>query len=207
MRERLWKFLATAIFTIAVVIAYGWNAHWLARSSVSIPAVRATSTSRVVASVSSFTGEVSSTPVEANAQMVRVVDGDTLIVRYDGTNRDDRIRLLGINTPEVVDPRKPVECFGKEASAYMHKIIDGKRIRLEGDPQADDVDKYGRLLRNVFLTDGTDINAMMVRDGYAYAYLFFPLNPVRKQQLKKLENSARIAQRGLWSPKTCNGKK
>jgi len=145
--------------------------------------------------------------VQTNAMIVRTVDGDTLVVKYDGQESEARVRLLGINTPEVVDPRKPVECFGKEASAHMHAILDGKRIRLDEDPQADNIDKYGRLLRNVVLSDGTDVNAAMVRDGYAYAYLSFPLNPARKQELKKLENDARMAQRGLWSPMTCRGQK
>jgi len=143
--------------------------------------------------------------VTANATVVKVVDGDTIDARIDGESKDSRIRFLGINTPEVVDPREPVECFGKEASARMHALADGKRVRLDADPQADEIDKYGRLLRNVILEDGTDLNAKMVGDGYAYAYLSFPLNPKRKSQLKKLEQDAKMAGRGLWSPQACNG--
>ncbi len=142
-----------------------------------------------------------------NAFVIRAVDGDTLLVRFDGETEESRIRLLGINTPETVDPRKPVECFGKEASKHMHELVDGKRIRLDADPQADERDKYDRLLRNVFLDDGSDVNAAMVKDGYAYAYLSFPLTASRKRELKKLEEDARIAGRGLWNPNTCNGKK
>ncbi len=106
-----------------------------------------------------------------NAQIVRVIDGDTLFVRLDGKASDEKIRLLGINTPEVVDPRKPVECFGKEASAHMHQLVDGKRVRLESDPMADERDKYGRLLRNLFLEDGAGVNALVVQGGSAYACL------------------------------------
>lgn len=154
---------------------------------------------------------VSST-LRTNAFVVRAVDGDTLVVKLDdetnsSTSPERRVRLLGMNTPETVDRRRPVECFGKEASAYMHALVDGKRIRLEADPQADERDKYQRLLRNAFLTDGTDVNATMVREGYAHAYLSFPLNPHRKRELKKFEQEARIAQRGLWNPTTCNGQK
>jgi micrococcal nuclease len=141
-----------------------------------------------------------------NAFVVRAVDGDTLLVKVDGESQEQRVRMLGINTPETVDPRKAVQCFGKDASKHMHALVDGKRIRLEADPLADERDKYGRLLRNVFLADGTDVNAMMVRDGYAYAYLSFPLNPLRRRALKKLEEDAKLAQRGLWNPNTCNGK-
>jgi len=145
--------------------------------------------------------------VETNAIVVRAVDGDTLSVKLDGETDTATVRLLGINTPETVDPRKPVECFGKEASAHMHALVDGKRVRLDPDPQADERDKYNRLLRNVVLVDGTDVNAEEVKDGYAYASLSFPLNAQRKQQLKNLEDDARMAQRGLWSPSACNGQK
>lgn len=149
--------------------------------------------------------EVASSTVATNALVVRAVDGDTLLARLDGESAEARIRLLGINTPETVDPRTPVECFGKEASQRMHELVDGKRVRLDADPQADERDKYDRLLRNVVLEDGTDLNAAMVKDGYASAYLSFPLNPVRKRELKKLQEDARIGGRGLWNPTTCNG--
>lgn len=148
-----------------------------------------------------------SSTIETNAFVVRAVDGDTLIAKFDGEVKEENIRLLGINTPETVDPRRKVECFGKEASARMHLLTYGKRVRLDEDVLADNVDKYGRLLRNVILEDGTDVNAAMVRDGYAYSYLSFPLDPRRKAELKNLENNARMAQRGLWSTSTCNGLK
>ncbi|MCC7522793.1 thermonuclease family protein [Candidatus Uhrbacteria bacterium] len=141
-----------------------------------------------------------------NAVITRVVDGDTVEARLD-TGDEATVRLLGINTPETVDPRRPVECFGKEASNYMKQMVDGQRVRLDADTQADDIDKYGRLLRNIVLDDGTDINARMVRDGYAYAYIDFPLNKNRKAELVRLEEEARTAERGLWSQETCAGAK
>jgi micrococcal nuclease len=112
--------------------------------------------------------------------------------------------MLGINTPESVDPRKPVECFGKEASRHSHEMLQDQRVRLEADPQADERDKYGRLLRTVFLQDGTDVNATLVRDGYAHAYLSFPLNPLRKRELRTLEQAARTNKVGLWAPGVCD---
>jgi len=146
-------------------------------------------------------------PTSTNALVVRDVDGDTIEARIDGEKDDVKIRFLGVNTPESVDPRKAVECFGKEASKHTKEILEGKRVRLDPDPQADEVDKYGRLLRNIVLEDGTDFNASLVRDGYAYAYLDFPLNKQRKVQLANLQKEAEAAKRGLWNPTTCNGQK
>ena len=138
-----------------------------------------------------------------NALAIRAVDGDTIEVLIDGTTVNVKVRLLGIDTPESVDPRKPVQCFGKEASKHTASLVDGKRIRLDADPQADEVDRFGRLLRNVILADGTDLNASLVADGYAHAYLSFPLDKNRKAQLTVLEREAREGDRGLWDPETC----
>lgn len=136
--------------------------------------------------------------VETNATVVHVVDGDTLDADIDGLGKA-RIRLLGVNTPETVDPRKAVECFGKDASNFSKKTLkEGSRILLALDPQADERDKYGRLLRNVILPDGTDFNALLVREGYAYAYTSFPLSPERKVEIIRLEKEAKETNRGLW---------
>lgn len=144
--------------------------------------------------------------VETNATVVRVIDGDTIIANVDGIGRAT-IRLLGVNTPETVDPRKSVECFGKEASAFTHRTLaEGLRVFLAADPRADEVDKYGRLLRNIILEDGTDVNAMLVREGYAYAYTSFPLTPERKRELTMLQDEAKELMRGLWSPDACGGR-
>ncbi len=142
-----------------------------------------------------------------NALITNVVDGDTVEVLPDGAKDSIKIRLLGVNTPETVDPRKPVECFGKEASAFAHVRLDAQRVRVESDFQADDIDKYGRYLRNIFLADGTDFNLLLVREGYAYAYLYFPLTPARKVEIKRLEEEAKTAGRGLWAPGACQGAK
>ena len=140
----------------------------------------------------------------ANSTVLRVVDGDTLVARLDDEPGEWTIRMLGINTPETVDPRRPVECFGKEASEKLKSLLPlDSRIRLAPDPKADERDKYDRLLRNVFLADDTDVNALMVRDGYAYAYLSFPLDAERKKELKELETTAKQERRGLWG-EVCN---
>ncbi len=153
------------------------------------------------------TSTVVTSVTTTNATVGRVVDGDTIKVRQDGEGDETTIRFLGINTPESVDPRRPVECFGHEASAYTASHLEGKRIRLDPDFEADNIDKYGRFLRNIVLEDGTDFNAKLVQEGYAYAYLSFPLNRQRKTQLRHLQEEAQAAARGLWNPKTCNGQK
>ena len=139
------------------------------------------------------------TDSNANSTVLRVVDGDTLVALLDDEPGEWTIRMLGINTPETVDPRRPVECFGKEASEKLKSLLPpDSRIRLAPDPKADERDKYDRLLRNVFLADDTDVNALMVRDGFAYAYLSFPLAAERKKELKELETTAKLERRGLW---------
>jgi len=140
-----------------------------------------------------------------NAFIKKVVDGDTVIAVLDSEpGREFKVRLLGINTPETVDPRRPVECFGKQASDFAKKLLQDKRVFLEADPEADEIDKYGRLLRNIYLADKTNVNALMVEQGFANAYLQFPLNQERKNQLRDLEAQAKQAERGLWSPDTCS---
>ncbi|MBU1348440.1 thermonuclease family protein [Patescibacteria group bacterium] len=145
-----------------------------------------------------------STPVvEANATVTRVVDGDTFHVTFDAEPGDWTIRMLGVDTPETVDPRKEVQCMGKEASDFMKGLLTGRRVRLEADVQADERDKYDRLLRNVLLEDGTDVNALLVRQGYAHAYLSFPLAPERKVELRDLQEQAKADTVGLWNPESC----
>ncbi|MFA7308487.1 MAG: thermonuclease family protein [Patescibacteria group bacterium] len=136
--------------------------------------------------------------------VVLVVDGDTLIAHING--KDEKIRLIGINTPETVDPRKPVECFGQEASKHAKEILTGTQIALEPDPTQDSRDKYGRLLRYVYLPDGTLFNQLMVEEGYAYEYTY--QTPYQYQaQFKEAQSDAKSNNRGLWDPTTCNGKK
>ncbi len=146
--------------------------------------------------------------VETNATIVRMVDGDTAVVRVDGETGEVRVRFLGINTPETVDPRKTVECFGKEASAQgKHLLPEGSRVKLVADPQADERDKYDRLLRIVYLADGTQYNRKMVADGFAYAYVTFPMAASYKRELKQAEKDARMGHLGLWATSTCAGLK
>lgn len=126
----------------------------------------------------------------AGAQVVeRVVDGDTIIVRGVG-----RVRLIGVDTPETVDPRRPVELFGKEASAFTKRLLEGRRVRLEYDQQR--TDRYGRTLAYVYLPDGTFANAEIIRRGYGHAYTRFPFR--LRDRFRRIEREARSAGVGLW---------
>lgn len=143
---------------------------------------------------------------QTNALVVRVVDGDTLVAKLDNEpSREQKVRLLGVDTPETVDPRRSVECFGQEASSFAKIVLTGQRIRLEADPEADEMDKYGRLLRNLYMKDGLDFNATLVVRGFANTYLSFPLNEERKVQLRRLEKQAKQDGAGLWSDQACAG--
>lgn len=126
--------------------------------------------------------------------IVSVVDGDTIKVRVG--NKFESVRLLGIDTPEIKDPRKQVQCFGLAASKKMGEMVSGKTVRLEDDKTQGDRDKYQRLLRYVFLTDGTNVNAEMVKQGYAFSYRQYPTKML--DELNRYERDARENNRGLW---------
>ncbi|KKR51019.1 MAG: WD40 domain protein beta Propeller [Candidatus Curtissbacteria bacterium GW2011_GWA1_40_16] len=122
-----------------------------------------------------------------------VIDGDTIEIEGG-----QRIRYIGINTPETVDPRKPVECFGREASNKNKELVAGKSVRLEKD--ISETDKYRRLLRYVFIGD-VFVNDYLVRQGYAYASSY-PPDVKYQNQFNQAEREAKINGRGLWS--TCS---
>ena len=137
---------------------------------------------------------VTATPQPAPSGMIRisrVVDGDTIELE-GGT----RVRFIGINTPETVDPRKAVECFGKEASDYTKALLKDGLVVLKKD--ISDTDKYGRLLRYIYLPDGTFINLKLVEDGYAYANPY-PPDIAHSKEFSAAQTAAREASRGLWA--------
>ncbi len=137
-------------------------------------------------------------------QVVNVVDGDTVDVRING--QVERVRLIGIDTPESVDPRQPVECFGREASARAAELLAGQTVFLEADGSQADRDRFGRLLRYLWLPDGRMANYELIDQGYAFEYTFAV--PYRYQApFKAAEARARAEGRGLWSPATCNGQR
>ncbi|EKD46932.1 MAG: hypothetical protein ACD_67C00012G0001, partial [uncultured bacterium] len=135
--------------------------------------------------------------------VVGVTDGDTIKASING--KTEAVRLIGMDTPETVDPRKPVQCFGKESSDKAKQLLENKKVRLESDPVQGDRDTYGRLLRYVFLEDGTFFNKKMIEDGFAHEYTFQNKTGKYQTEFKDAENSARENKRGLWAPETCNG--
>jgi micrococcal nuclease len=134
-------------------------------------------------------------------RVVRAVDGDTIKISLN--DKDETVRLIGINTPESVDPRVDVECFGKEASDKMKELVSGRDVRIEYDPTQQVRDKYNRILAYVYLDDGTFINQKMVEDGYAFEYTY-NVPYMYQKEFKALEYSARSNEAGLWNKSVCN---
>ncbi|MDQ6798992.1 MAG: thermonuclease family protein [Actinomycetota bacterium] len=130
------------------------------------------------------------------ATLVRVVDGDTVVVHISG--RDERVRLIGIDTPESVKPNTPVQCFAAEASGRTKDLLPvGTRVRLERDAELRD--RYKRLLAYVFREpDGLFVNLALTREGFALPYTF-PPNVAHADDFLAAATEAREAHRGLWN--------
>jgi micrococcal nuclease len=127
------------------------------------------------------------------ATVVHVVDGDTIVVEV--ADRTETVRILGADTPETVDRRKPVQCYGPEASAHTKaRLAPGTRVTLETDAEARD--KYGRLLAYVYV-DGARYDDELLRLGFA-RLLIIPPNGVHARALLRAALDARAAGRGLW---------
>ncbi|HEU4738150.1 MAG TPA: thermonuclease family protein [Solirubrobacterales bacterium] len=131
-------------------------------------------------------------PEAAVVPVTRVVDGDTVEVRLDGETED--VRYIGVDTPETVKPGAPVDCFGPQASAFNHRLVEGRRVRLVFGAERRDV--YDRLLAYVYLGDRF-VNAELVRRGLART-LTIPPNDRYAGRFKRLEIAASRAGRGLW---------
>jgi micrococcal nuclease len=134
-------------------------------------------------------------------KVVSVSDGDTIKVSINGETKT--IRMIGIDTPETVDPRKPVQCYGPEASNNAKILLSNQTVVLENDLSQGDVDKYGRLLRYVYLVNNSiSYNEFALQMGYAREYTY---NTPYKYQLKfkQAEQSAINSKAGLWG--ACGG--
>jgi len=134
----------------------------------------------------------------------KVIDGDTIELE-----NGERVRLLGIDTPERYESskldkdaersgkdKKTIQKLGELAAIYTKKLIEGKKVIIAPEPGHEDKDKYGRLLRYVYLEDGTFVNKKIVEEGYANAYRRFKLSKL--DELIKAENEAREKRKGLW---------
>ncbi|MBM4264807.1 MAG: nuclease [Deltaproteobacteria bacterium] len=128
-------------------------------------------------------------------QVVRVVDGDTLVLAPN-----EKVRLIGVDTPETVHPNKAVQCFGKDAKAFARALLENQTVRLVFDERytkQNHKDKFGRTLGYVYLADGRMLNAELIRQGYAHAYTRFPFHYLA--EFRDLEREARQSGAGLWS--------
>lgn len=126
--------------------------------------------------------------------VIKVIDGDTFEIE-DG----QKVRMVGIDTPETVDPRRPVGCFGKEASNETKSLLTNKRVILQKD--VTDKDKYGRLLRLIYLPLEDEsvlfVNDYLVREGYAKAYRY-PPDTTNDERFKLAEKEAKEKNKGRW---------
>ena len=139
-------------------------------------------------------GERTAAVSAGEGRVVRVVDGDTLRVMVGGT--EEKVRLIGVDTPESVRPGEAVECFGREASAFLERLVAGRRVRLELD--AERRDRYGRLLAYVHrVPDRLFVNAELVSRGYAQPLTIAP-NVRFAERFRELSARARRARVGLW---------
>jgi len=128
------------------------------------------------------------------ATCIEVIDGDTIKVEIDG--KTYKVRYIGIDTPELHHPNKPVEEYAQEAYEFNKSLVDGKELKLVKD--VSETDKYDRLLRYVYVGD-LFVNAELVEKGYANASPY-PPDVAYEDEFRELETQARNAQIGLWVP-------
>lgn len=147
-------------------------------------------------------GQQSISPTENSIsyKVVSVTDGDTINIDYNG--KTTPIRLIGVDTPETVDPRTEVQCYGPEASNYLESLLSGKYVTIESDPTQDNSDKYGRLLRYVYLNHN-DVGTMVIANGYGKEYTY-NLPYENQSNYKTAESLAKQNSKGLWSPNACS---
>lgn len=142
-------------------------------------------------------------PHSDTLQVVEVYDGDTIAVKLNG--QTEKVRFIGVDTPETKDPRKPVQCFGKEASEWTKRTLQGHTVRLETDPTQGERDKYGRMLAYVWRDDGLFVNKSLLEEGYAHEYTYAS-NPYNYQtEFLTAQHFAENNNKGLWAPETCAG--
>lgn len=177
--------VGAGILTLFIGIGIGYNLK-----GVPVPLLATLSKSIVQIQNEIVQETNNSESYNGSIKVVRVVDGDTIEIEGG-----EKVRYIGIDTPETVDPRKPVQCFGVEASKKNKEMVEGKMVRLEKD--ITDRDKYNRLLRYVWLDD-VFVNLELVKQGFAYSYSY-PPDIKYQDQFVKAQQEAREAKKGLWN--------
>lgn len=182
------------------LLVLGLLAAILGGCSPAAPRVPVGSPTAVAPTASTAAPDVAPVGATETARVVRIVDGDTIVV--DRGRGNERLRYIGIDAPESVKPGTPVQFMAREASAANAALVAGRVVVLERD--VSETDRYGRLLRYVWLRDGgswTFVNLELVRRGFAHAVTFPP--DVRwVDALRTAERTARDADAGLWGPAT-----
>ena len=129
-------------------------------------------------------------------KVVNVFDGDTLVANVAGY--EVTVRLIGMDTPEVVDPRKPVQCYGPEASAKAKELLSGREIYLEKEATKGNYDMYGRVLAYAKFEDGELYNQKMIEEGFAREYTFNKEKYKYQKEFKEAQVAAKKQKAGLW---------
>ncbi len=205
------RWTAVAVSVTVLTLASGCGSRLTSSagrpSATSIP--RAASTPSTPSTPSTASTPRTPTPgladragLEGPYRITKVVDGDTDKITVNG--RTVKLRLIGIDTPETRDPRKPVQCFGPQASARAHQLLDGRSVWIQYDSSQDRRDVYGRALVYVWLDSQTMFNEVMVAEGYAHEYTYD--QPYRYQrQFRAAQSKAKDAQLGFWNRGSCSG--
>jgi len=127
--------------------------------------------------------------------VTQFVDGDTITVNMNG--HEEKVRFVGVDTPETHKPNAPVQCFGPAAAAFTKTTIGSHQVRLVSDSQSTDRDRYNRLLRYVYLPDGTNVNEALIQGGYGFYYPYFPFT--KSDEFAAAQATAMAAHKGLWA--------
>lgn len=196
----MWSNTKLLIFASFLIIIFGFGLLWFGLNQTSMvliptPVPAPTSVSTMVAETSPIATNSATFGIEGERVMVtKVVDGDTIVV-----NNTQTVRFVGMDTPETVDPRRPVGCFGKEASNETKSLLSGKEVILQKD--VSDRDKYKRILRYIFLPLENGqilfVNDYLVREGFARV-LTYPPDIKYDGQFRQAEKEAKENKRGLW---------
>lgn len=180
-----------------IIIVVGFSLIWfgLRPLQAETDSVQVTASPATIQNSPTATGFATLTGLSGDQVLVtRVIDGDT--VEIEGGKK---IRLLGVDTPETVDPKRPVGCYGKEASDEMKSLLTSKTVILQKD--VSETDKYGRLLRFIFLPIDNGnylfVDDFLVREGYAKV-LTIPPDKKYSDQFTQAQTEARNAKKGLW---------
>jgi micrococcal nuclease len=139
--------------------------------------------------------KITATVPAGSYRVTEFLDGDTITVDMNG--HSEKIRMIGVDTPETHDPRKSVECFGQAAATYTKQLIGNNPVRLEADQLSTNRDRYNRLLRYVYTSDNKLVESELIKNGYGFAYVSFPFSKL--EEFREYEKQAREQNVGLWA--------